>query len=274
MKKAMFGVIFTICLGLTFLLTACSTSYDQIIDEGLGNNDDAVLLDASTPDRKIIYSAEATLFVDDIAQVTEEIRSLLDVDEWFDSENVSSTSGYLVVRVKTENLDSFIQTIKSDYKISNYSKSATDISLQYQTAEHKIASYEAERAQLVVLFEGASLSDMITINSRIAAIDLLLGELEGTLNSYDSLVAYSTITLYIRQEHIVSRLPFGTRVVDGFINGVNGLVSFFDGLIILLVNIIPFAIIFIPGGYGIYRWYKHYTSKKLVQSTSNHNKKL
>jgi len=274
MKKIMYGIIFVVCLSLSFLLSACSASHDQIIDEDLGNNDDVILLDATTPDRKIIYSAEVTLFADDIALVTEEIRSLLDSDEWIDSENISSTSGYLVARVKTENLDSFIQTIKSDYKIANYSKSATDISLQYQSTEHKIASYEAERAQLVVLFEGASLSDMITINSRIAALDLLLGELEGTLNSFDSLVAYSTITIYVRLDHIVSRLPFGTRVIDGFINGVNGLISFFDGLIIALVNVLPFAIVFIPSGYGIYRWHKHYTQKKLVQSPADQKKKL
>lgn len=262
MKNLLFGMKFTVLIFLIFLLSACSAP-NYIIDEGSDNNDDTVLLDASSPDRKIIYSAEATLFVGDIEQAVEEIRLLLESDEWFDSESVSSNSGYVIVRVKTENLDAFIAAIKGDYEVANYSKSATDISLQYQSAEHKIESYEAERAQLVILYAGASLTDMITINSRIAEIDLELGELEGTLSSFDSLVDYSKVTLSIRLDNVVSRLPFGTRIIDGFVNGFNGLISFFDGFIIVIVTILPFAIVFVPAGYGVYRWYKYYSQKKL-----------
>lgn len=272
MKKTKFimkfiGLVFTV-----FLLTACSSPDYNNIDEGLDGNDDVVLLDATTPDRKIIYSAEATLYVDHIEQAVEDIRALLESDEWFDSENVSSYSGYLIVRVKTENLDTFVATIKDTYDVSNYSKSATDISLEYQSAEHQILSYEAERAQLVILYAGASLSDMITINSRIAEIDLQLGELEGTLSSFDSLVDYSKVTLSIRSDNIVQRLPFGTRIIDGFVNGFNGLVSFFDGLIIALATVLPFAIVFVPGGYGVYRWYKHYEKKQIAKRNSRKEK--
>ncbi|MBU1094170.1 MAG: DUF4349 domain-containing protein [Firmicutes bacterium] len=255
-------VLFLLFIISVLMLSACSANDEVFLSESNNNNDDVVQLDVTTPDRKIIYSAEATLYVNDIEQTVDEIRLLLEADEWFDSENVSEYSGYLTVRVKTENLDDVIAAIKSTYDVTNYSKSATDISLEYQSTEHKIESYQAERAQLVILYAGASLSDMITINSRIAEIDLELGELEGTLSSFDSLVDYSKITLSIRLDNVVSRLPFGTRIVDGFVNGFNGLISFFDGLIIIIVTLIPFAVVFIPGGYGIYRWYKHYTNKK------------
>lgn len=244
-----------------FILASCSSNYNPAY-EGEDPVDHIVQLDA-LPDRKIIYRAEATLYVRDIEQSVEEIRLLLESDEWFDSENVSENSGYLIMRVKTARLDLVLASLKDSYDVSNYNKSATDISLEYQSATNKIVSYEAERAQLIILYTNASLSDMITINSRIAEIDLELGDLEGTLNQFDSLVEYSQITLNIRKNTVLSQLPFGTRIIDGLVNGFNALISFFDGLVIVLVTLIPWAIVFVPGGYGIYRLIKHWELKRM-----------
>lgn len=255
------------------LLSACSASNPGVINEPSENTDNpSVQLDVTTPDRKIMYSAEATLYVGDIEQTVEQIRSMLEADEWFDSENYSSSSGYLVIRVKTANLDAFLDILKADYTVTNYLKSATDISLQYQSTQNRIDSYNAERDRLLLLYENASLSDMITINSRIAAIDLALGELQGTLNSYDSLVDYSKVTLTLHPENIGSHLPFGTRIIDGFISGFNALLSFFDGLVIVIVTILPFAIVFVPGGFGIYKLYQRYERKKKEKNELDNSK--
>ncbi|MFH0766576.1 MAG: DUF4349 domain-containing protein [Bacillota bacterium] len=257
MKKILYGMLFISVL----LLSACSSNYSPSLEEEY-IEDDVVQLDSVPPDRKIIYKAEATIFISDIDESVENIRLMLEIDEWFDSESISESSGYLVMRVKTERLESVISTLKDSFDVSNYKKSATDISLEYQSATNKIASYEAERAQLVILYTGASLSDMITINSRIAEIDLELGELEGTLSQFDSLVDYSTITLTLRKDTLISQLPFGTRIIDGLVNGFNALISFFDTLIIVLVTILPWAAVFVPAGYGIFRLYKHFDLKK------------
>ncbi|PKK96564.1 MAG: DUF4349 domain-containing protein [Tenericutes bacterium HGW-Tenericutes-3] len=263
MKKNKLMMMVVLVLSV-FLLASCSAEYEPV-DNYEPDQDSTVLLDLTTPTRKIIYQVEATLYVDDIDQSIEDIRDLLEGDEWFDLENKSDRYGDLIVRVKTENLDDFIASLNSNYQVSNFTKSATDISLEYQTTEHKIESYEAERAQLVILYEGASLSDMITINTRIAQIDLELGELQGTLNQFDSLVEYSKVTLSLRQNTVASKLPFGSRIVDGFINGFNGLIGFFDILIIALANLLPFAIVFVPAGYGAYRLHKHIHQKNLAK---------
>lgn len=48
---------------------------------------------------------------------------------------------------------------------------AEDISQIYQDTESEIATYEAEKTRLIELYEDASLSDMITINTRLSEID-------------------------------------------------------------------------------------------------------
>ncbi len=266
-RKMLFIFIF-----LVVFLTACSKSnpMDDVPSENTDNS--TTQLDVSSADRKIIYEAEATLYVDDVQQAVESIRTMLQADEWFDDMNVSSSYSYLIVRVKTDHLDSFVDALKDDYIVNNYLKKATDVSLQYQSTQNQIDSYNAERDRLLVLYATASLTDMITINTRISEIDLALGELQGTLNTYDSLIDYSKVTLTIRPENIGSKLPFGTRIVDGFVNGFNALISFFDGLIIIFATLLPFIIVFVPGGYGVYKLYQYYEKKRLAKRQSNDNK--
>ena len=59
------------------------------------------------------------------------------------------------------------------------------------------------------MYADASMDDMILINKRISEIDLLLGELQGDLNRYDSLIEYSTVTLTIRASKKRATRPSG-----------------------------------------------------------------
>ncbi|MGB4180528.1 MAG: DUF4349 domain-containing protein [Bacilli bacterium] len=86
--------------------------------------------------------------------------------------------------------------------------------MQYQDTENKINSLLAEKDRLNELYADASMNDMILINQRISEIDLLLGELQGDLNRYDSLIEYSTVTLTIRASKKASDAPFGKRLAN------------------------------------------------------------
>lgn len=238
---------------LVISLAACSSEDLVLENEVDGNNSDdtTVLLD-SVPERKIIYNVTAEFYTTDLEETIIFVENLLMEDEWFDQENIYSSSAFFVFRVKTARLDAFVNQIKDEFTLTSYSKTATDISLSYQDTANEILRYQEERARLIVLYESASLSDMITINTRISQIDIQLGELIGTLNEFDSLVDYSRVELRIRSSHVSSKLSFGVRLINGFVDGFFSLVDFFDGLLVLLVTLIPWAAVMVPSGYGIY----------------------
>ena len=245
--------LFMIVLLLVMTLSACSMSE---VEEGQNNgeNDDEgviILLD-SVPDRKIIYSVDTVFYATDLSVAVSYVEGLLQEDEWFDQENIYNNSAFFVFRIKTERLDAFVNQLKAEYTLTSFSKTATDISLNYQDTANRITGFQEERARLIVLYESASLSDMITINTRISQIDVELGKLMGTLNQFDSLVEYSRVELSIRSSYVSNTLPFGARLINGFVNGFFSLVDFFDGLLIVLVTLIPWAVVLVPSGYGVY----------------------
>lgn len=94
------------------------------------------------------------------------------------------------------------------------------------------------------------MNDMILINQRISEIDLLLGELQGDLNRYDSLIEYSTVTLTIRASK-AGDAPFGKRLANSLRNGFTAVVIFLKYLLIGLTVILPAAIILGPVAVGI-----------------------
>jgi len=237
---------------LVITLSACSSAeidYENTIDE---DDDGVTMLLDSVPDRKIIYRVSTEFYTTNLDDAVTFVEGLLLEDEWFDQENIYDSSAFFVFRVKTDRLDTFINQIKAEYTLTSYSKTATDISLNYQDTANRITGYQEERARLVVLYESASLTDMITINTRISQIDIELGELMGTMNEFDSLVDYSRVELSIRRSHVSNTLSFGARLINGFVNGFFSLVSFFDGLLIVIVTLIPWAVVLVPSGYGIY----------------------
>ncbi|MGB4332380.1 MAG: DUF4349 domain-containing protein [Bacilli bacterium] len=148
--------------------------------------------------------------------------------------------------------------------VKDLNKEATDISLQYQDTENKINSLLAEKDRLNELYADASIDDMILINKRISEIDLLLGELQGDLNRYDSLIEYSTVTLTIRASKKAGDAPFGKRLANSFRNGFTAVVIFLKYLLIGLTVILPAAIILGPVAVGIVVL-RNYIKKKRVK---------
>ncbi len=216
-----------ITLLMVITLSACSMS-DVEEGQNTGGNDDEgviILLD-SVPERKIIYSVDTEFYATDLDLAITYVEDLMLEDEWFDQENIYNNSAYFVFRIKTDRLDTFVNQLKDEYTLTSFSKTATDISLNYQDTANKITGYQEERARLIALYESASLTDMITINTRISEIDIELGELMGTLNQFDSLVEYSRVELSIHSSYVSNTLPFGARLINGFVNGFFSLMEF------------------------------------------------
>jgi hypothetical protein len=217
----------------------------------------------TTSERKIIYTASASIYTDNLTETITIIKSNINEDEWLDKESISDDYASFIIRVKSDRLDAFMTAISSSGEVSNYTKVATDISLDYQDTSNQITSLETERARLVELYASASTTaDIITINTRISEIDLELGTLQGTLNSYDSLIDYSEVTLSIRETSTGTELSFGQRISNMFESAWIALGDFFEWVFLALVAIFPFAVVFVPIGVGIYFLIKYIKKKK------------
>jgi hypothetical protein len=218
------------------------------------------------PDRKIIYKAELNIYTSTFTPTIEYIYSLIESDEWFDSESITENSAIFIVRIKTERLDAVIQLLKNEYDVRNTKKTGTDISLNYQDMSDKIAALTIQRDRLLELYEEASLSDMIQINEQLSNIEVEIAQHQGNLNLFDSLVDYSELKIYLQGSELKDQKAFFPRVGLAFQNGLGAIVIILDGLAIAIVTILPISVVFVPAGYGIYRIRRHFKKIKKAKN--------
>jgi len=258
MHKKVF--LFLFLLVSIFMFTACSSNEDQVIDENPAS--DANVLLEGTPERKIIYKVNASYDVSDIEEAVNELKSFILSDEWFDFESISESNAYFKIRIKTERLDTFVSDLNEAFQQRSYTKSGEDISLSYQDKTAKILSLTLQQERLQALYESASFSDMIVINKQLSDVEAELSKLQGELNVFDSLIEYSTVEVRLYGSSIITRSPFFNRLGNAFVNGFKGLLSFLDGLFIVIATIIPFAIVFVPAGYFGLKFYRKHQIKQ------------
>jgi len=240
MKK----VIFVLFL-LLGLLAGCSQ--EGVIQDD-DNESETVILADDIPTRKIIYEVNLSINTVNLDEAIDDLSSRLESDEWFDRESISDTYATFTMRIKTERLDAFIDAIRDDYKVYQFDKTGTDVSLQYQDKSNRILALETQIDRLLELYENASLSDMIVINGQLSTLEVELQRLNGELAVFDSLVDYSEVNITLRGSRLETESPFIARVGQGFISGWNGLMTFFEEFMIILVTVLPFGIL--AGGLG------------------------
>ena len=261
MKKKLFLLLVLLSL---FLLVGCMKPGEEASKSPEPNDSSEVdekVVRINEVNRKIIYEVRANMSSDNLPETVEAIRANLGIDEWFDSESISEENANLKIRIKTSRLDAFIESLANYGEVSDYNKTGTDISLQYQDYTNRITSLEAERTRLNELYVDASISEMITINSRISEINREIDNLTGAVNEFDSLVEYSTVYLSISGETPKTDTPFGQSIKKAFTGGWKALVAFFRGLIIVVSAILPFMIIVIPVVGISYFFYKRNKKK-------------
>jgi len=247
-------ILMTMIASVLVGLIACS-SETYVQEEFLYGESENLLVnlaDPVAPERKIIYEVKVSYDVTDLPAATAFLKAQLQTDEWFDREVLTSGYHSYVIRVKTERLDAFITTLHDEFALRSYEKIGTDISLEYQDTSNRIISLQTQLARLLVLYESATLAEMLVINEQISDIEVELAELDGTLSEFDSLAEYSEVALIFYGGTVVTQSPFFNRLGNAVWDGILGLLDFFDTLFIAFATILPFLIVF--GGIGIIVW--------------------
>lgn len=249
MKKKL-CIVLVVVLLLTLVLVGCSSGSDYYPGDydykGNGYeseskdyiDDDSESVDVA-PDRKIIYKASTRLTVDDIKEASNTIKGKINADEWIESSSIESSYATFVFRIKSSRLDAFLNELEGIGEVSSTSVSSEDVSLSYYNNTVRKSTLEAEQARLISLMDEASVSEIITINTRLSEIETELKKIEGTLKKYDSLVDYSTVTVNLSTKTVVQKETFGSKLLESMEGGL----KFAEALTIFLLTALPFIIV-------------------------------
>ena len=196
MKK----LFITLCLFIfAFALVGCGAdSYGDNYNGEMGNEGNNVVIETN---RKIYYTGKITITTKKADEVSNRIGSKVKEYNGYASSisyNDYETSKTIVItyRIPTEKLDNFLDDVDKEKGVTSKSITSTDITTNYNKAAARLEVLKTSRAAyLKALEEATTQSEIIGINDKIERIDTEILELTMTLQSYDNLLDYSTITI-------------------------------------------------------------------------------
>lgn len=111
-----------------------------------------------------------------------------------------SRSASLQIRIPAKRLDEFTDKVKEAANVTRENESIEDVTLTYVDLESHKKMLIAQQERLLELLEQAqTIEDIITLEGRLSEVRYQIESMETQLRTYDNLVEYGTVNLYIQE---------------------------------------------------------------------------
>lgn len=220
-----------------------------------------------TDDVKLVYNGDITVQTTDFESTSQSLKDLVSrYDGYFSFSNTSSRSagyyyGSYTIRIPSEDYYNFCSELGENNYIVSERTTIDDISEVYYDTQSRLETQKIKLERLQLLLEQAvNMEDIITIESAISETQWQIDNLSGEMRTYDSLVDYATINIYIDEVYQLSNVQeapktfierIGNEIASGvedFISGLGNITAFLAYnlmniivLIVVIVFVYPFA---------------------------------
>jgi cell division septum initiation protein DivIVA len=213
--------------------------------------------------RSIIRTGEVRLRVDDFEAARANLTAAVEARGGYVSDSTkdvndrgedSWTAGRLVLRVPAENFSGTMTAVESEGRVLGSSTSTQDVTEQVVDLQARLENLRAERERLRELYQRANdTEDVLAVERRLSEVQTEIERTEARLQSLERRVAYSTITVEMREPRPDRPAPdqwYDTPVLAAFLDSVHGVgvvlraavVGFAYAAPYLLVFLTPFAV--------------------------------
>ncbi len=185
---------------------------------------------------KLIYTADMDLETTAFDAAIAGLEALVkDMGGYFESSNVNNYGSYrqgnYTVRVPAKNFDGFCTAVGQLCQLNSISRSARDVSEAYYDTESRLVTQKTKLERLQgLLAQAATMEDIIELENSISETEYQIEQLTGTLRKYDSLVGYSTVSIYINEVFELTEVEepvigFGAKLSEAFKRGSSNFVD-------------------------------------------------
>lgn len=223
---------------------------------------------------KLIYRASLSVQTTEYSKTVESLKAatvafggyIEGSNEWNGNyTGGDAKNGTYTLRIPSENYKAFLDSVGDTCHVVSIKESVDDIGQEYFETEQRLETLKIKEARLQdLLKEAKNLSDIITLENELSSTEYEIDMFTTTLNRYDSLVGFSTITVSIQEvnkydgsayikESFVSRL--GRNLKNGLISAWENVEDFILWVGYNLIGIIVVAVIVIVV------WKKHLISR-------------
>jgi hypothetical protein len=208
--------------------------------------------------RKIIYTADVELVVEEFDSIPAKVETLV---EEFEGYVAGSTvtgapgrprSGQWTIRVPVQRYGTFLTAVQKLGEVHRVSSDSKDVSEEYYDLEARIGNKKKQEVRLLELLADATgkLEDVLSVERELARVREEIERMEGRVRVLNDLTSLTTVELTINEikDYVPEEAPtYTTRVRRVFQNSVNSLVSAAVGLSIVVVAVLPWlGVLLVP----------------------------
>lgn len=176
-------------------------------DDGAARSDDRTSSVAAQ--RVLIMTGNVTLVVDDFDAAWADLASLARDEGGFvagstqrqhGEENRTWTSGRVVLRVPSESFQATFEATKERGEVATSGSSTRDVTDRLVDLEARLSNLRSQRDRLRSLYEEAEDTDaVLKVGKRLSNVQGRIERLEAEKRALEDRVAYSTITVRLRE---------------------------------------------------------------------------
>ena len=223
----------------------------------------AAIAETSIMAEKIIYTAYADVETVEFDDTIERVYDMLGIynafieDSYVGGRNYAQTYyGYqtyrtarFTIRVPKDLFGTVTSNLDSLGNVTSLSTNAENITAQFYDTESRLNSYRIQEERLLAMLEKAdTVTDMISIEARLAEVRYSIESLTSTLKNWQSQVDYSTLTLFVTEvekftESVPIQRTYWQQIGDGLQATTRGVGEFFTKLFKLIIILLPVLVV-------------------------------
>lgn len=211
-------------------------------------------LDLPETQRRIIYTADLSLLVADMARWERDLERLLKAHRGFlansemGGEPGASRSGTWQVRVPVTRFQPFLSEVQKLGEVRRVKTDSEDVSEEYFDLEARLKNKRVEEQRLIAHLQRstARLQDILSVEKELSRVREEVERMEGRIRYLQNRTELTTVTLTVaeRQTFTPPTNPsFSTQVARTFGDSLKLLGDVGQGLVLLCVALTPWALL-------------------------------
>lgn len=212
------------------------------------------LTESDLENRKLIKNVDITLETKEFDQLRQSLEEAIPTyggyiqdSNFYDPQSEHRYRSYsLTIRIPSDNLDAFTEMVGELGTLTNKSEYVEDVTLTYVDMEAYKESLQVEYDKVLELLGKATdLDQILVLESKLSELRYEINSYESQLRTYDNLVAYSTVYLYISEVQYEVAVPdsIGSRISSGFMQNLYAVRDFLVDLFVFLISSLPVLLV-------------------------------
>lgn len=222
---------------------------------------------SATVPRKIVFTGQVDVVVEDITKATQELTTLIESIQQAggylahqESQGIAGSSrfGTWTVRVPQTMFDKFLADVEKLGELRRSSRDAQDVTEEYMDFEARLKNKQASEQRLLGHLEKTGdLKDTLEVERELSRVRGEIEQLQGRLNLLKNRTVLATVivTLHERVGYTPATTPdFTTQAARTFDGSWQAFVAFLRFLGLFLIAIVPWLCIAVPMLGTIWLW--------------------